>query len=259
MDVDRKLKLEELVSLSPIDVGLEPDHVTTVCPNGWRHAVDRDLDIDLALVQVHRCTERGSDRPILEDPDTLEWQVTLFLQVERLDLPGIVVVGNVIHNDKSTRLTGSDEFSLGGEVDERGDPAALDCKLDSRARELGDVAGDLSGTGSSGKCREVSSDRDDLSLGVFALDNEVTGFVLLAVLVTQRSEHVVSLAWDGNDFSSSLTWQGVDGEQRAVAHLGDVAQIGSRGGVEDLVSGLDGLVEILGDPVVLGLSVFVDL
>jgi hypothetical protein len=66
---------------------VEPDQRSSIGLEGRWDRIQRNLNIDLTLAKLNGGPEGSSKRAFLDDPDLTEFEVSLFLEVELINVP----------------------------------------------------------------------------------------------------------------------------------------------------------------------------
>jgi hypothetical protein len=66
---------------------VEPDQRSSIDLKGSWDSIQRNLNIDLALAKLNGGAESSSERTFLDDSDLTEFEMSLFLEVELIDVP----------------------------------------------------------------------------------------------------------------------------------------------------------------------------
>ena len=66
---------------------MEPDQRPSIDLEGCWNSIQRDLNIHLTLAELDGGAECSSKRAFLDDSDLTEFKVSLFLEVELIDVP----------------------------------------------------------------------------------------------------------------------------------------------------------------------------
>jgi hypothetical protein len=67
--------------------GMEPDQRPSIDLEGSWYSIQRDLNIHLTLAELDGGAESSPERAFLDDSDLTEFEVSLFLKVELIDIP----------------------------------------------------------------------------------------------------------------------------------------------------------------------------
>jgi len=66
---------------------MEPDQRPSIHLEGSWDSIQRDLNFHLTLAELDGSTESSSKWPLLNDSDLTEFEVSLFLEMELIDVP----------------------------------------------------------------------------------------------------------------------------------------------------------------------------